>query len=313
MPLKRTPPPAASPVRSESEPDLAAPSSSRFDMAGITLRQKRPREEITMIDFMDNMNATLKDLKEDQDHRLDSLQTLITEYKDQQDKRLDFLQNKLDEICKQNEDIHTSIEFLSQQNIELKTKVNKMENEQKENSAYVRLLENKIDSLERQNKSTSIEIRNIPVPKSETKEDLLNILQKISTTLKIDLPASDVSDIFRVSTKVPSNKPIVCNLNSVLLKEKLLKSLKDYNNCHKGNRLSTEHIHIQGTNQPIFLSDNLTPKMRRLFFLARSFASSNDYMFCWVTRGQIYLRKKEGENTIRIDSEADLAKLGKPT
>ncbi|XP_063838250.1 uncharacterized protein LOC135087407 [Ostrinia nubilalis] len=313
MPLKRTPPPSVSPLRGEAEPDVAAPPSSRPESKGVTLRQKRPREEITMGDFMDSMKSMFKDFKDEQNRKFDSLQGSIAEYRDQQEKRLDCLQNKLDEICKQNEDIRNSIEFLSQENSELKSKVNKMESERKEDSAYVRLLETKIDNLERQNRSASIEIRNIPVPKSETKEDLMNVLQKISKALKVDLAASDVSDIFRVSTKVLTNKPIVCNLNSVLLKERLLKGLKDFNNTHKANRFSTEHINIQGTSQPIFISENLTPKMRRLFFLARSFAGSSGYSFCWISRGQIYLRKKEGEKTIRIDSEADLSGLEKTT
>lgn len=309
MPLKRTPPPpTASPVRSESEPDLAASTSSRLEQ-GVTFRQKRPREEITMNDIMDNMKAIFKDFREEQDRKLDRLQGIITENRELHNKKLDHLQNKIAEIKQQNEDIHLSIEFLSQQNAELREKVSRMETEQKESRAYVKTLEDKIDTLERQSKSTAIEIRNIPVPKAESKEDLLKILQKVSSTLKVSVAASDVCDIFRISTKVPTDKPIICNLNSVLLRDKILRGLRDFNRTHKANKFSTEHIHIQGASQPIFVAESLTPKMRRLFFLARSFASSNSYDFCWVTRGRIYLRRKEGEPTIRIDSEADLVKV----
>ncbi|CAB3231713.1 unnamed protein product [Arctia plantaginis] len=74
------------------------------------------------------------------------------------------------------------------------------------------------------------------------------------------------------------------------------------------NKLSTEHLRLGGPAKPVFVSENLTPKMKRLFFLARDFASSNQYRYCWVTNGKIYLREKQGAPHIMIKSESNLPK-----
>ncbi|CAG9784824.1 unnamed protein product [Diatraea saccharalis] len=311
MPLKRTPPPPASPARSESAPDLAAPISSRKVQAD-AFRQRRPREEITLNDLMDSMSlwkSVLEDFKNDQDRRLDTLQASVVDIRKQHEEKWASLQSSISELRQQNDDIHSSIEFLAKQNTELKDKVVAMERVQKENKDYIRDLEEKIETLERENRSSTLEIRNIPVTKSETKDDLLNIFHKVANALNVNVSVSDVNDIYRVSTKSVTNKPIVCKLQSALLRERLLKSVKDFNKAHKENRFSTEHIHMPGVPQPIFIAENLTPKMRRLYFLARSFAGTNDYSFCWLSRGRIYLRKREGHKTFNINSETDLIRL----
>lgn len=311
MPLRRTPPPSTagqststvSPSRTQSETDLSGV------LDGVTIRSKRFREEESMTDFMDGMMNLLREFKDEQNRKFDALQDSIAGKQEQQSEKLNSLQQTTDEIRKQNDAIYISMEYLLQENAELKEKVQKMENEQKESTAYIRTLEGRIEGMERQGRCSSIEIRNVPVSTTESKEDLLKIILSITTALKVDASASDVCDVYRINTKIPTQKPIICNLNSVLIKERILKSLKNFNKAHRGNRFSTEHIHIKGAAQPVFVSENLTPKSRRLFFLARDLANSNDYSYCWVTHGRIFLRKREGEKLIRVDSELDLAKL----
>ncbi|CAH0398385.1 unnamed protein product [Chilo suppressalis] len=311
MPLKRTPPPtAASPTRSESEPDLAGNRSSQEQHATVHSRQKRVREEVSLIEFMDDIRSTLNKFREDQDRKLDILQKSIAEMKQRQEEKLDSLQGIIAEIRGQNDNIQSSIEFLSEQNIELKQRVSRIEAENGDNIAYIRTLEDKIEALEQKSRFSSIEIRNIPISKAETKADLLNIFTSLSSVLNAGASTSDIHDIYRISTKDKSNKPIVCKLSSVLMKEKILTCYKNFNKTHKENRLNTEHLHLRcELHKQIYLSDNLSPKMKRLHFLARDFASSNSYSFCWVAHGHIYLRKKEGDKTIRINEESDLNKL----
>lgn len=263
-----------------------------------------------MGDFMDDMRSLLRDFKIEQDRKLDALQGSIAKIRIQQDEKLDSLKQVSEEIKKQNDTIYTSMEHLMKENSELKDRVQKLEIEQRGSAAYIRTLEDKVEGMERQSRSTSIEIRNVPVTsRTETKEDLLKIFLDISTALNVNASSSDICDVFRITTKTATNKPIICNLSSVLLKERILKCLKKFNNSHRGNRFSTEHIHVGGAVQPIFISENLTPKLRRLYFLARDFAKSNEYSFCWVSHGKIFLRRKEGEKLHRIDSEIDLAEL----
>lgn len=76
----------------------------------------------------------------------------------------------------------------------------------------------------------------------------------------------------------------------------------------EGSRLSTEHLSISGPAKPVFVSENLSPKLKRLFYLARDFASSNEYRYCWVKNGKIFLREKDGAQHLMIKNESDLPK-----
>ncbi|KOB51939.1 Uncharacterized protein OBRU01_26845, partial [Operophtera brumata] len=57
-------------------------------------------------------------------------------------------------------------------------------------------------------------------------------------------------------------------------------AVKKYNQHHINDRLNTAAIGLQGKKNPIYVSDFLTPKARRLYFLARDVARSNGYRFC---------------------------------
>lgn len=107
----------ASPARSESKSD--------HNDQGVTLRQKRPREEITLNDGMDYTRSMLKDFKDEQDRKLDTFKCSVADFREQQDRKLDSLW------------VHSSTEYLSQQNKELQEKDVKMESEQTENSVYI--------------------------------------------------------------------------------------------------------------------------------------------------------------------------------
>ncbi|KOB65182.1 Zinc finger DNA binding protein [Operophtera brumata] len=78
------------------------------------------------------------------------------------------------------------------------------------------------------------------------------------------------------------------------------------------SKFTTEHLHLSGPATPIFISENLTSKMKRLFYLAREAAKAKDYKFCWVSHGKIFVRRRENGPLVRFLSEADLEKLVVP-
>lgn len=131
-------------------------------------------------------------------------------------------------------------------------------------------------------------------------------MQSIAETLDVPVQTSDIRNIQRINTKKPENKPIIVDFTSVLTKEKLIEHCKKFN---RTNKLTTSHLHIKGPSKPIFISENLTYKTRRLYFLARDFAKTNDYKYCWTAGGKVYIRKKEGEPTLRLNGEEDIKVL----
>lgn len=81
--------------------------------------------------------------------------------------------------------------------------------------------------------------------------------------------------------------------------------------CNKNSKFSTETLHIKGPRKPVFISENLTPKMKRLFYVSKEYARTNSFDHCWLVNGKIFLRKKEGQAAILIKGEEDLKILKK--
>lgn len=95
----------------------------------------------------------------------------------------------------------------------------------------------------------------------------------------------------------------------MLMKNRVIQNAKLYNKRKGDNKLNTTAIGIQGNPTPIYLSESLTPKNRRLYYLAREFAKSHNYTYCWTTYGKVYLRKTEGSPHIYLREECELAAL----
>ncbi|PZC84582.1 hypothetical protein B5X24_HaOG204612 [Helicoverpa armigera] len=275
MPLKRTP---------TSSPTLKKPSSSvETEKGSEDYRNVNCRTRSSKTSHNDGLSNGMADIIK-----------MIADLKAEQNERLDALQDTIDGIRKQNDGIVQSVEHLSNEYRELKNKLENMEKERKDNLRYIQVLENKIDYLEKSQKCTSVEIRNIPPNQKETKLDLLNVVNKIGTAINLPIPTDGIRDLYRINTKTEDNKPIIVDFTSVITKERVLEHSKKFNNQHKNNKLNSTHLHISGPSRNVYISEHLTPKARRLFFLARDFTNSYNYKYCWTAGGNVFIRRKEG-------------------
>lgn len=228
---------------------------------------------------------------------------MLKDLKDEQDKRSD-------QICSAVELIRSSFDFLAEKHDALQNKVEQLEVGRKADAQHIKSLEDRLDGIERNSRSTCLEIRNVPAPTSESKTALLETFVNTSKVLNVPILHGEVKDIFRMNNKDPAKRTIIVDLTSVLLKEKLVSMYRKFN---KGSsKLTTEHLHISGPSRQIFISENLTPKMKRLFYLAREFAKGNDYLFCWVSHGKIFLRRRENGPLFRVLNEHDLDNIKEP-
>lgn len=223
---------------------------------------------------------------------------------------------RFNEIKLQNNEVQNSLQFMSDKYDSLLLKLQTMEDDRVKDKRTIVLLEEKIESLERKIKTTGLEIRNIPrsttdSKRAESKIDMSSLVLTLAKSVDIDLQESDIKDIYRINSSKESVKPIIVELNSVIKKESLLHAVKAFNKAKSSDcKLNTQHIKIPGPPQPIYVSETLTYKTQKLFYLAREFQRQNGYKFCWTSRGSVFLRQTEGGPLIRIHNELDLAKLG---
>lgn len=289
MPLKRTPPPTPVKGKEDSGSRVTLQSGSSPDLSSlgqdtnITTRLKRKRADC------------------DCSCRLDEIRAMLTTSTAQSE-------NKLAEIISQNEEIMKSLTTLTAEYDDMKVQLNTMAAERESDRRYIRELEERVDRLDRQQCSTKIEIRNVPIKENENKEDLCTIVTETAMVLGHTLQSSEIKDIFRTKTKNDSNI-ITVELTSAITKDAIIKKARKFNKDNKDNKLNSTHLKIEGPKKPIYLSEKLTLKDQRLYYLARRFADSHAYKYCWTSFGKVLLRKKEGDRQIIIKKEADLDSL----
>lgn len=294
--MRRTPPqsPATS-IASDSEtlqvrnPTISltgsTPNLTSRD-ANVTARNKRRRED-EMVVFMQEIRDLLQSATAHSETKFKSLQ------------------ESMREIIAQNSEMKTSLAFVSKQYDDIKIKIDEIDRERKLDHTYINQLENKVENLERILCLTKIEMRNIPKKEGENKEDMLKVVSETAKVLQMPVERQDIKDVFRI-TKKGGGSSIVVDFVSVTTKENLLHKVRNYNRNNPQAKLNTSHINIPGETKPIFLSESLTMKAQRLYYLARKFASDNGFKFCWTSLGKVFLRQKEGDQYIHVKDEADL-------
>ncbi|KAJ8722382.1 hypothetical protein PYW07_003562 [Mythimna separata] len=308
MPIEHSPPPQSAAPRmsaatlpvsnvqalgttlSSSEPNLNLSTDTHSPVISpkITRNTKRKLSNgavtNTLSLFMSEMREMFEELKQQQEEKYDKLLSVVN-------------------------DIRDSLDFLSKQHEDLKLRVKVLETEREGNLKYISDLEGKLENMEQSARSTCIEIRNIPCCKSETKSSLLNTIVETGKLLNVAIQLRDVKDVFRIKTRDPAVKPIIVDFTSVLLKEDFLKKFRIH--IRNKYKLTTEHLKISGPAKRIYISENLSAKNKRLFFLARDVAKSNQFEFCWVSHGKIYVRERPGSPHLQVRNESDLASIVK--
>lgn len=277
--------------KSPSDPYLSQSESNLQDTPSrfVSFRGKRKREtEINseFVHFKEEMKEMFKSLLNDHINEIKKVNLTLSEIKD-------------------------SMHFLSAQNEELKNKIVTLEQNTKKDKEYILTLEDKMENLQRENRKANIQIHNVPRINKETTEDLIGMVLNLSKEIDCKIDRSEIRDIYRIRNKRDdkAHMPVIIETSSTMLKTSFLKMCKAYNIKRK-DKLCAKHLgHTKNEDTPIFVSEQLTAKASRLFFLARDLVKAKKYKFCWTSFGKVYLRKDEDSSIITITSEPQIQKL----
>lgn len=200
--------------------------------------------------------------------------------------------------------------FVTKQYEDIKNQNKILYDDLKRNRVYTESLEKKIKDLQQKSRSSSIEIRNVPICDKETSTDLINILASVGNTVQFPVSSADIRDVYRRSGRPGTTGSIIAEFSTVQRKIGLLSSVRTFNSKQqKDFKLNTSHIGIIGKNQPIYVDEHLPETARALFYQARVFAKQNNYNFCWTSNGNIFMRKHPGDKHILVSSEATLGEI----
>lgn len=306
----RTPPQGLS--ASDSNINRSVISSSLTPATNVTMRvnSKRIRlddDDCNIFDmFKDEIKDMLSNWMKQQDEKLEKLDKGLS--------KLGNLEKGLGEIKTglqaSNDEIEKSLGELSAQIKDLDKKIDILDHERINIRAKIEDLEEKSEGLERIIRKTCIEIRGVPKKKKEKKEDLLNMVTSLMKNVRSDCSTQEIKDIYRLPSKAnATTSAVVTEFTNTFAKDKFLREAKQYNISQPGRQINTKHLGLEGPEMSLFVSDHLTSKAKRLLFLARDFARSENFQYCWIANGRILLRKKEGDKYTVVKSENTFQQL----
>lgn len=239
----------------------------------INLRKRKNPEQTQFQDLEDSLKKSIKE----------TLNSEIEEIR-MQNSRLIESNNEIIKLLQLNASNHKE---LSDRLVTL---------ESKNTTALERIneLETQLNSIQKKMMINMIEIRNIP---REDKEDVKELVNTICNTLEIQHLKD--ANIYR---KGKGNAPIIIECKQVKEKEELLKGVKKYNREKKADPLNTERLGLTGIKSRVYISECLSSLSKKLLIASRDLVKNGTYKYCWISRGNVLLRKDDGQPAIVINS-----------
>lgn len=287
------------PEKSNSVPDVSN-IESESPPNYIATRYKRKRSSEVNIAQVQDMTIDLKNEMKD----------LINKVTESQTSQINTIMSTLKDIQQTNNIIQCTLLHLSEENKELKSKIENLEQQQKKDRDQIIILHNKLEEYQRTDRKSNIEIKNVPLKGNENKKDLLHLVTKLCGSLEVKIEQTEVKDIIKTKKQNQERSTLIVEFTNTFVKMEILKAAKLYNNKYKTNKLSAKHLGLKANpDTPIFVSENLTPMTSRLFFLARDFKQSNKYKYCWTSYGKVYLRQNDDSPIVHITNESQIQQL----
>ncbi|XP_013136416.1 PREDICTED: uncharacterized protein LOC106101654, partial [Papilio polytes] len=186
------------------------------------------------------------------------------------------------QVDQSNQEIGKSLDFLTEQLKTFEDKFSTLAVERGVLEKRTVLLEERLDNMERFSLKTAVEIRNVPNRQAESKPNLVQVFENLTKTLNVQIPKSELMDMYRLPAKKGSTtSTLVVEFTNTWTKMAMLEAVTK---CRKNRseQLNSKHLGFVGEVVPVYISERLTLKTRRLHFLSRELAKTEKYAHCWV-------------------------------
>lgn len=166
--------------------------------------------------------------------------------------------------------------------------------------ARIKDLEAGLNRAEQELRCKSLEIRGIPVREGEVPAALVT---RIGAGLGLKLEAGDLDTVERLRPRRDDPRP------PVIIAKFVRKSMRDelvrLRKVHRD--FTTRHIGWEeNDSHPIYLSEDMSPMNRRLYYLARQKRAAGKLKYVWFGGGRVRCRRDDGQPVIIINSPDDL-------
>lgn len=236
--------------------------------------------------------------------------SLMTAFQEVQKQNLDlkkFIENKFDEYSKNLEfhasivkELTTTVKTLESEIKDLKIKHTESEKENSLLRVEIETLKDDVIQLQQYSRRKNIEISQYPETQNEDITKTVNDIFK-----KLD-PAFD-TDSIAITHRIPTarqdkDKPIIVQFKSKAQRDHCLQ-------LSKVKKLLSSDFSTSFPTSPVYFNEHLAPAMKKLLNVCKIFKRENEYKYCWVKDGKIFLRKADNSKVFRVTNSRDLSKL----
>lgn len=287
--------------KSSSNPDLTKVDKSE------QLAKSRKRRQIG---FPKSVHTEVSD-SEDLPSFRNEILSLISSFKEDSDKKFDLLTSAIQEMTSQNKEIlkiHEKFDKIIEQTTatyqENKAMFNSISLEHKEALLKISSLEEQVEELQRNQRSSTLELKNVP---RKDAENLVVIVKKLHDSLKVDIRQENIKSIYRNNNNKVNS--IVVEYQNQQLRNKVVKASKDYNKNNGSNKMNASVLGFHENKEPVYVNELLTPSARRLYAQARTLMKTGKVKFCWVANGRIFIRASEDGPAIHVRFSTQIEEL----
>lgn len=262
------------------------PTERKKGNQDLDLESMEVRLANSIANLKDDLSKQIKDAAKEMRSDIKS----ISESQNDLSVKFDVLQQDLAMLKKSNE-------ALQSENNDLRAAYVALQDKCAQNDMY-------LDDLDQYMRRDSLVISGIPTASDESTN---SIIIKLAGLLGIVIQQEDISVSHRLQQRRDNVTPnIIVKFTRRVIRDKLFNQRKKAIACVNiedfGFATSTRKV-------PIYINESLTPNRSKLHKLCVEFKKENSFKFCWTKYGQIYLRKNELSDVIKIRTQNDLDNL----
>jgi len=216
--------------------------------------------------------------------KVQMMDSIYEELKDMK-KSMQFLSDKYDTAIKELDGCKKQVQKLNNENQYLHHELNK-----------VQLALNEVEQYSRRK---NIEIHGVD---QNNEENVMEVVKKLAKKINVPFNEEMVQEAYRMKPpkKNRNNRPpvIFARFNNKYVAETWLKKTKTNIKCIE--------IVPQGSENKIYINENLTKRTRDLYFQARIRGKELRFKYVWTKFGKIFMKKDDDDRAICILNYDDL-------
>ncbi len=192
------------------------------------------------------------------------------------------------------------IDALKTENMKMRRRLEKLQFNLSRKEAKIEELKLKIDEIEQSQYQKNVRIVGMPGDEGDG-SDVKNIRKMAKTVLEMDVKETDIVETYRLGkvTEKKRNRDLIVKFKKKSTRDKFYSKRK--NLVPKPDQIN------------VFINEQLSEHRANIFFAARKLVKSKKLHSAWSQRGNILIRKEEGDRPKQISTHEQLRRIiGEP-